>query len=333
MKTRMEMLALLLLLSGPVPRAEAIINGTLDTEHPAVGTVVDATFSTMSSAVLIDPRWVLTSASFASGLTSGSYLVGADWSDPDTTFAFYKVIPHPSYDPGTAAYNIALIALSNPITGVTPIPILTTPASLQVGMPLQYVGFGPSTWYGSDTQRRHCTNYLEAVYAREFSTDGTAGGSAPTSGDAGGPALLSIGGQEYIAGITSYGTEMGYATVATRVTSFVTWIQQTMAANPLAVPGADVPSGTGLLGVSPNPFRPATTISFALAEGSPCRLAVFDVSGREVACLADAWTAAGRHAVSWNGRSDSGATLPAGVYFAALRAGGRIESCKVVLAR
>jgi hypothetical protein len=95
----------------------------------------------------------------------------------------------------------------------------------------------------------------------------------------------------------------------------------------------DAPAGTCLLGVAPNPVRPATAISFALAEAGPYRIAVFDLSGREVACLAEAWMAAGRHAVSWNGRSDSGAMLPSGVGFATLRAGGRTESRKIVLTK
>jgi hypothetical protein len=57
----------------------------------------------------------------------------------------------------------------------------------------------------------------------------------------------------------------------------------------------------------PNPFNPSTTISFTLPVGGTVRLAVFDVLGREVALLAEGWTAAGTHSVQWRPQGASGA--------------------------
>jgi hypothetical protein len=333
-KTTVGTLALLLFLLGPVPGAQAIINGALDTTHPAVGVVVDGTGTVMNGAVLIAPHWVLTSATFASVVSDGSFLLGEDWSDPVATRSIYQLIPHPAYDPEAVTFNLALIQLSAPVTDVAPIPILTAGANLQVNSSVTYVGYGDTTWSGDgNTRRRHCTNPVVSLYTREFWTDGSSSSTAPAPGDQGAPALLTVGGQPYVAGIVSYGMTSGYEVDATRVASFASWIQQTMAANVLDVPGTGSLLGPGGLAAAPNPFRPGTTISFVLAEAGPCRLAVHDLSGREVVRLADAWTTAGRHGVAWDGRSGSGATLPSGVYFATLSASGRTRSCKLVLTR
>jgi len=63
------------------------------------------------------------------------------------------------------------------------------------------------------------------------------------------------------------------------------------------------------------------------------RLAVYDVTGREVVVLAEELQDAGRHTTMWDGRTTSGRDLSAGVYFARLEFGARVEARKVVLAR
>ena len=42
---------------------------------------------------------------------------------------------------------------------------------------------------------------------------------------------------------------------------------------------------------------------------------------------------AGRHEVVWNGTDDSGSTLPSGVYFARVEAGGEQSVRKITLAK
>lgn len=83
---------------------------------------------------------------------------------------------------------------------------------------------------------------------------------------------------------------------------------------------ADIVGGAGDLGFAapahPNPFGTATKLAFTLAEPGAVRLEIVDIAGRSVVTLADAWMAAGRHEFTWNGRTDSGESAPAGVYFA-----------------
>lgn len=86
-------------------------------------------------------------------------------------------------------------------------------------------------------------------------------------------------------------------------------------------PGAGVVS---LAPVAPNPVRGAARFHFALAQAGPARLALYDVSGREVAVLAAGEFGPGAHETAWDGRGAHGAA-PAGLYFAELRAGpGRL---------
>jgi hypothetical protein len=64
----------------------------------------------------------------------------------------------------------------------------------------------------------------------------------------------------------------------------------------------------------PNPFNPQTTIRFSVPEGSPVRLAVFDVTGRLVRTLVDGDMAAGRHSIIWDGRDAVGRDVASGVF-------------------
>jgi hypothetical protein len=50
----------------------------------------------------------------------------------------------------------------------------------------------------------------------------------------------------------------------------------------------------------PNPFNPATTIAFSLAEAGHVRVAVYDLLGREVEVLIDAFQEGGRHEIRFD---------------------------------
>lgn len=72
----------------------------------------------------------------------------------------------------------------------------------------------------------------------------------------------------------------------------------------------------------PNPFNPATTISYELAESASVSLTIYDVAGKLVRTLAaDEAVSAGRHEVAWQGRDQAGRLVAAGIYFYRLEAG------------
>jgi hypothetical protein len=66
----------------------------------------------------------------------------------------------------------------------------------------------------------------------------------------------------------------------------------------------------------PNPFNPVTTIKFALPKASLVKLAIYDITGREVAVLVNGSLPAGYHSVQWDARN-----VPSGMYIYRLTAG------------
>lgn len=76
----------------------------------------------------------------------------------------------------------------------------------------------------------------------------------------------------------------------------------------------------------PNPFNPETEIRYTLPREERIEMTVYDITGAEVAVLADGRRAAGTHSVRWNA-----ADLASGVYFCRLQAGGVSEMVKMVL--
>jgi hypothetical protein len=84
---------------------------------------------------------------------------------------------------------------------------------------------------------------------------------------------------------------------------------------------------------TPNPFNPATVISFRLASALSVRLTIYDALGREIAILAEGFMQAGNHEVRWNGRDSNGNPVSSGVYLYRLVACGKAETRKMTLVR
>lgn len=108
--------------------------------------------------------------------------------------------------------------------------------------------------------------------------------------------------------------------------------------NVFVTPTTDVPGGPGvhyaLLQSVPNPFRRSALIAYSIAQPEYVTLRVFDAKGRLVKTLVDEFVSMpGRHDVTWNGRSNSGAELPTGVYFYEINAGGFQAVRKMILVK
>ncbi len=78
----------------------------------------------------------------------------------------------------------------------------------------------------------------------------------------------------------------------------------------------------------PNPFNASTALSFKMQAASNVKLAVYDVSGREVAVLAEGYYNAGTYRAVWNA-----STAPSGVYFAKLTAANTVQTRKLLLVK
>ncbi len=82
-----------------------------------------------------------------------------------------------------------------------------------------------------------------------------------------------------------------------------------------------------LKGVYPNPFNAGTTIEYDLPSRVRVVLSIYDVRGREVARPVDGIEEQGTHRAGWGG------TVPSGVYFFRLQAGGENRIGKLSVLR
>ncbi|MFC1512186.1 T9SS type A sorting domain-containing protein [Candidatus Latescibacterota bacterium] len=73
---------------------------------------------------------------------------------------------------------------------------------------------------------------------------------------------------------------------------------------------------TGISQNFPNPFNPATTVEYSLAEPGNVRLEIYNGNGQRIETLVDGWQGAGTHSVLWDASSQAN-----GVYFCRITAG------------
>jgi hypothetical protein len=84
---------------------------------------------------------------------------------------------------------------------------------------------------------------------------------------------------------------------------------------------------------APNPFHRGTAIAFSVADPSPVRLRVFDISGRQVSLLIDQPFGPGQYEVSWTGVDQLGHPLASGVYFYRLEIGAWSQTRRMLKVR
>jgi len=89
-----------------------------------------------------------------------------------------------------------------------------------------------------------------------------------------------------------------------------------------------IPAEFNLHPAYPNPFNPATTISFALPVSSNVILEVYDINGRLINKLINCDMDAGYHSVTWN--ADRHAS---GIYFVKMVAGSYLKTQKLMLVK
>lgn len=104
-----------------------------------------------------------------------------------------------------------------------------------------------------------------------------------------------------------------------------------IADSPDELQAAGLPAITRLAGFRPNPFFRMTSVSFELARPAQVRLEVYSPAGTRVRGLAELKFEAGRHAVTWDGRDDSGRRVSPGVYFVRFIGDGVVNTGKALL--
>ncbi len=94
---------------------------------------------------------------------------------------------------------------------------------------------------------------------------------------------------------------------------------------------ASVPVRFSLGDNYPNPFNPATKISFDLPASGRVALRIYDVRGNEIRTLVSGVMPFGSHTVTWNGIDDGGRAVSSGVYFYRIEAEGFAATHKMML--
>jgi hypothetical protein len=87
------------------------------------------------------------------------------------------------------------------------------------------------------------------------------------------------------------------------------------------------------IAVGPNPFGRSTRLSYAVPHSGNVSLAIFDAAGRNVRTLVSGRSEPGRFSATWDGRSQSGALLPGGVYLYRYALDGKRMNGKLTLTR
>ena len=83
----------------------------------------------------------------------------------------------------------------------------------------------------------------------------------------------------------------------------------------------------------PNPFNPATSITYELPRQDRVKLQVTDLLGHVVAVLVDKTQDRGRYQVEWNGKNDAGTEVSSGLYFYELITASQKIVRKMILLR
>jgi hypothetical protein len=104
---------------------------------------------------------------------------------------------------------------------------------------------------------------------------------------------------------------------------FIPWIGDT--AETATSPKVAVPKEFQLQ-IYPNPFNPATSLSFSLPERAWVKLQMYDLTGRTVMTLAQGWYETGEHHVCVDGSG-----LATAIYFARMTAGNHVATRKLVM--
>ena len=81
----------------------------------------------------------------------------------------------------------------------------------------------------------------------------------------------------------------------------------------------------------PNPFNPATTISFSLPKEEDIELTIYNIKGQKVKTLYSGIAEEGKHSIMWEGKDSNGKEVSSGLYFYKLETGKKEISRKMLL--
>ena len=208
-----------------------------DSDYPAL---VDLIERGDCIGTLVHESYLLTVAHCAADLDPGDSL-----SVNGTEYSVAEIIPHPQWNKRRDEYDIALVRFSQPVRGVTPLPIYrggdeTGSLITLVGRGVTSAGLTGERGGRDDGILRKCTNvvtsvddhFIEIRFERPGEDSITTLEGVGAAGDSGCPAFIEIDGVSYIAGLNSWGDgprgvrvgQYGAFDYQTRVTQYLGWL-------------------------------------------------------------------------------------------------------------
>lgn len=94
-----------------------------------------------------------------------------------------------------------------------------------------------------------------------------------------------------------------------------------------------VPNRVQLFANYPNPFNQSTTIRFYNNRNQKVRLAIYDITGRQVRILQNGYLSAGMFRKKWDGKDAHGKDLATGIYFYRLKTPTETLTKRLILLR
>lgn len=91
------------------------------------------------------------------------------------------------------------------------------------------------------------------------------------------------------------------------------------------------PSKFNLLQNYPNPFNPSTKLSFSIGKAGNVNLVIYNELGQKIRTLINDDLSGGLHEILWNGKNESGLSVPSGIYYARIIHNGLSKSIKMML--
>jgi len=99
----------------------------------------------------------------------------------------------------------------------------------------------------------------------------------------------------------------------------------------LSVEAVTIPRVFALHQNYPNPFNPVTTIVFDIPEAIDVRIEIYNVLGQRIRTLVSRTYQPGSYGIQWDGRSNSRASAPSGMYICRIQAGDYIQERKLLI--
>ena len=96
----------------------------------------------------------------------------------------------------------------------------------------------------------------------------------------------------------------------------------------LSIDEQQIPTNYSISNIYPNPFNPATTISFSIPEFGLTIIKAYDINGKQLEIITNEVLSVGNYSINWNASS-----YPSGVYLIRMESGEFTQIQKVVLVK